>query len=178
MGSFIMGFKQIIVLTIASIQISCLEIEEAEKRCVPFSTCNEINWLFRNPDIAANFDMNELQCGFGTEPLVWCHNNEYSITRHNSATDMISSSDECSGHLQVYFVSQRRGLKMVKLQTSKRRTYSRISRITNVYRVAVRGNCCWKLHQRPNFRGEFNHLELGFDAPFTERLASAQAVEC
>merc|ERR1712051_1159216 len=173
MGSYNMGFKEFVALMIGLLHISlsnCQEFEVAEKQCVPYSSCSEISWLYQNGALQNEID-----------PLVWCHIDDMAIDNSNGGdiiTSMISGGDSCVGHLQVYHVSQRRGLQLAKLHTRRRRNYSRLSRISNVYRVAVQGNCCWKLHQRPNFRGEFELLDLGFDAQFSGRFASAQAVEC
>jgi len=159
----------------------CLSFELlAEKQCVPYSSCNEIIWLQENQEVQTHLDLNGVNCGYEREPLVWCNIDDMTIGEvgHTRVTEMRSSNDDCSGHLQVYFVSRRGQLQLAKLHTRRRRNYSRLSRISNVYRVAVQGNCCWKLHQRPNFRGEFNLLDLGYDSQFNLRFASAQAVEC
>merc|ERR1712051_147432 len=114
MGSYNMGFKQFVALTIGLLHISlssCQEFEVAEKQCVPYSSCSEISWLYQNGALQNEIDPNELTCGYENEPLVWCHIDDMAIDNSNGGdiiTSMISGGDACVGHLQVYHVSQRR----------------------------------------------------------------------
>ena len=82
----------------------CINLEKKTKyifRTFRVKVSGGIHWQFFDFQMKSVFNWHHCNIQIFTEPLVWCHNNEYSITRHNSATDMISSSDECSGHLQV-----------------------------------------------------------------------------
>merc|ERR1712051_725138 len=82
MGSYNMGFKEFVALTIGLLHISlsnCQEFEVAEKQCVPYSSCSEISWLYQNGALQNEIDPNELTCGYENEPLVWCHIDDMAI---------------------------------------------------------------------------------------------------
>ena len=149
------------------------DIQMATKRCIPVSLCSEIQWLNQHRSSSHSLDLSQIQCGYRK---VWCNiaDTIEDPAIYNTIDGVGGRS--CFGHLKIYFYGSNGRLNMAKLMSG--RLYGKMSRISNVYRVSVHGNCCWNLHKYSHFRGEMFGLSVGFDRSFTRRINSAKPTNC
>ena len=135
------------------------------KRCLPLSRCQEVQWIAEKQaelDISSKI-LNQISCGFeGGQPKVWC-NVEGGIedsSLYGTFQMLVQRPSQCIGQLKVY-TAMENSLQIYNFRTG--RSYGNLRNLNRIYRISSLGNCCWKMHLRPSFRGSGHKITAGFD---------------
>ena len=135
------------------------------KRCLPLSRCQEVQWIAEKQaelDISSKI-LNQISCGFeGGQPKVWC-NVEGGIedsSLYGTFQMLVQRPSQCIGQLKVY-TAMENSLQIYNFRTG--RSYGNLRNLNRIYRISSLGNCCWKMHLRPSFRGSGQKITAGFD---------------
>ena len=105
-----------------------------EKRCIPFSRCQEVKWIAESEQtrlpINTNAFLSQVACGFNGEPLVWCSVGTIEESSQYGIFDMTGQS-QCLGQLKIY-TAMNNALQIFRLRTG--RLYRNLNRLSNIYR--------------------------------------------
>ena len=152
------------------------------KRCLPLSRCQEVQWIAQNQaelDMITPNILHQMICGSdGGQPLVWCNDVEGGIedsSLYGAFQMMEQRPSDCFGQLKVY-TAMENSLQIYKFRTG--RSYRNLRNMNRIYRIASMGNCCWKMHLRPSFRGSGRKIAAGFDDVPPFQFLSLKSTNC
>ena len=88
--------------------------------------------------------------------------------------------DSCSGSVAVLHGSRKNPLSTLKHQRFSRKRHPNLRKLKQrtILRLAVDGNCCWRIYSRARFQGLDDYIDAGYDDVPQIRVRSLKQVGC